>query len=318
MEKKKDHTRRGKPGEKKLVPRHFGRVISLRSGLRERTVGGHRGGFTLIELLVVMGIVSVAAAVSLPVLGRVRRSMRTMLDVVHTRHTTFAEIQYAQDHSDKFADSIATIWAAGASDSYEPSILVNMSFKPREHRNQSEYLGEYLGKAEYVHCPESGRKPSWLEDAWAAGDEWRRGWFTMGTKCFWRRFKGISEDGHVVEGPKTVCERGAGKVLASCMMNYKRYGQARLISSAYFAGGEHDVPSNTSNYLWPEFWIGDVGEGELQGAIEGVGIQAGYVDGHAVSSKASDTMGVWVTADGPLLSMGMSRGKYFLPLGGLR
>lgn len=277
-------------------------------------------GFTLIELLVVIAIISVLMAVGLPVLASVRCKLRITRDIVHTRQTAGAEIMYAHEHNGRFAKTLATIWSPLLGwDSYEPSTLVNVDFWPREHRNQSEYLGQYLNRPDYVDCAEPPSRSPWLAEAWQGGDNWRPGHWLMDRKCFWRNFKGWSRDGHVVEGPKTMYARGEGRVLVSCLLNYGRYLRPRLMSSARFRGAHSENPSTKSNFLWPDFWMRDVAQAKLETAMQSVRLQAGYVDGHVESRNASDTMGVWVTSDPFVVGGGPSlRGMYFLPHGGLR
>jgi len=316
MEKVTCHSQGYEPAERRLRKRRTRcQCFEASAGLRPSI-----GGFSLIEILVVVSIISILGGISLPVLSRVQRSARVMQCLVHTRQTTGAEIMYAEDHRSRFAESVATIWhPSGRCDSYEPSTLVNWENEPREHRNQSEYLGEYLSDPEFLHCPEAPGKPRYLKEAWDAGDDWRRGHWLMGTKCLWRNFKGWAEDFSEIEGPKTMYERGGGKVLVSCILNYGRHGQARLMGSAYFKGSHRERPSTKSNFLWPELWIGNVAEDGFEATMATVRIQAGYVDGHVESRNASESMGVWVTSDPfPVVGGPSPRGMYFLPLGGLR
>lgn len=277
-------------------------------------------GFTLIELLVVVSILSVLMSIALPVLGSVKRRMDITRCMVHSRQVTFAELAYAQDNDGRFAETLATIVTGSHCDPYYPNTLVNVDSWPREYRNQSEYFRTYLNKPWPLDCPEAPGRSRWLAEAWQAGDNWRPGHWLMGTKCFWRNFKGLSEHGRVVEGPKTVYRRREGKALVSCLLNYGRRGTTRLISSAHFPGASSASPSLKSNFLWPNFWVRDVPETELDVAMQSVRLEAGYVDGHVESRNASDTMGVWIVADRYWLPTKpeLSRGKYFLPTGGLR
>jgi hypothetical protein len=272
-------------------------------------------------LLVVLAITSVLVATLLPALDRVQYSMRITKCMANTRQTTCAEIMYANDNRGRFADSLATIgrprhgWV-----SHEPSTIVNTDYWPRDHRNQSKYLGEYLDKPGSVDCPEAPGRSRPLWEAWKAGDDWRPYHWLGGRKCFWRNFKGFAEDGSPVEGPKTTYERGGGKVLISCMLNYGRGRSKRLMSSSHFAGVRRESPMVSSIHVWPDFWIGHVADEELETTMQRTRLQAGHVDGHVESRNASDIMGVWAEVDENFVLKGEPglRGKYFLPLGGLR
>ncbi|MHC4478903.1 MAG: type II secretion system protein [Planctomycetota bacterium] len=283
-------------------------------GARQR--GG--GGFTLIELLVVLAIMSMLGAIFVPVLGKVRYTMRTTRCAANTRQTTWAESMYANDNNGRFAETYATIWSPLSGWlPYDPPTLVNADFWPREHRNQSGHFREYFDSPRHLDCSEAPGKFPALLQAWQAGEDWAPGSWLMARKCFWRNWKGLSDDGTVVEGPKTTYQRDGGKVLISCLLNYGRGGKSTLMSSSHFRGAHREDPSLRNNFIWPDFWIGDVAQDELETAMQNVRLQAGYVDGHVDSRNASDTMGVWVKADPfwPGLSL---KGKYFLPLGGLR
>ncbi|MHC4156570.1 MAG: type II secretion system protein [Planctomycetota bacterium] len=274
--------------------------------------------FSLIELLVVMGVMSVVASITLPVLGRIRRKMMATKCMVNTRHLIFAELAYADENDGRFAASYAAICTGDHCDPYYPNTLVNVDSWPREHRNQSEHFRRYLDKADYLDCPEAPGRTPCLQEAWDAGDDWQPGKWLMGTKCFWRNFRGWSVCGEVVEGPRTLFRRGEGKVLVSCVVNYGRNRSSTLMSSGHFKGAHSGSPTRRNNFLWPDFWMGYVPEWQLETAMQSLRLQAGYVDGHVESSDASETMGVWIWAD-PFLPVGVSyRGKYFLPLGGLR
>jgi hypothetical protein len=226
---------------------------------------------------------------------------------------------YANDNRGRFAETFATILTWSRCDPYYPSTFVNYESEPREYRNQSEHFREYFDSPRCLDCPEApGRFPALLE-AYEAGDGWKPGHWLMGRKCFWRNWKGLSDDGNFLEGPKTTYERGGGKVLISCMLNYGRGRSNHLMSSSHFSGAHRENPSFKNNFIWPDFWMGDVPQEELETAMQSVRLQAGYVDGHVESKDAADTMGVWVVADPFVLIGGPSvRGKHFLPLGGLR
>jgi hypothetical protein len=63
-----------------------------------------------------------------------------------------------------------------------------------------------------------------------------------------------------------------------------------------------------------------VAQEELETAMQRIRLQAGYIGGHVESRNASDIVGVWAEVDQSFVLSGKTglRGKYFLPLGGLR
>ncbi|HEY7091382.1 MAG TPA: type II secretion system protein [Tepidisphaeraceae bacterium] len=69
------------------------RIIRSRAGL----------AFTLVELLVVIGIIALLIAVLLPALNKARKAARTTACLSNIRQLVLGEIQYVQDNKGKFS-----------------------------------------------------------------------------------------------------------------------------------------------------------------------------------------------------------------------
>ncbi len=240
--------------------------------------------------------------------------------MVYTGKIVGAEILIAHDSGGWFNPTLN--FMESSDNFYLPNILVNENRIVLEDASQAEYFYDYLDGPKYLHCPESPSPFPELREAWEQGDDWRLNSWLMGTKCFWRNYKGITTDDlEEVWGPRSLSNnpRG-GKCLVSCLVNYGRRGHNKLISGGQFIGACNEKFSS-SNTFWPDFWAKDgIDLSGLAGAMDCVQIQAGYVDGHVESRKGSETMGVWVESDLTLDGWppNLSRGKFYLPSGGLR
>lgn len=106
------------------------------------------GGFTLVELLVVIGIISLLAAIILPVFATVRESGRKTVCQSNLRQIGMAYALYAQDNDDKFA------WGG------DPTDLFTNSWAGDEHeaivktlKPLPDVLFLYTQNRDIWHCP---------------------------------------------------------------------------------------------------------------------------------------------------------------------
>jgi prepilin-type N-terminal cleavage/methylation domain-containing protein/prepilin-type processing-associated H-X9-DG protein len=97
------------------------------------------GGFTLVELLVVMALVTLLAAILLPVLGAARERARQSACLSNLRQIGQAQLLYAQDWDDRLPD-----WYTFAPPRPKP-------FGP--YRYWTEYLQPYLRSKAVLHDP---------------------------------------------------------------------------------------------------------------------------------------------------------------------
>ncbi len=312
------------------------RVVDHTQGREAKTRRAGRrfsAGISLIELLVVISIIALLVGITLPVFGSVHRKMCLTKCMFYTSKIIGAEILIAQD-SDGWFNPTFNFIKSVRTDFYYPNVLVNVDEvvdddPELERKNQAEYFYDYLEDPKYLHCPESPSPFPELRKAWDEGDDWEplfSNWeinWLMGTKCFWRNYRGISDDHEEVWGPRSLSNNPrSGKCLVSCLVNYGRGDQDRLMSSGQFIGAYNWNPTLgvNPNQFWPDFWAKDnIALSGLDAAMDCVQIQAGYVDGHVESQKGSETMGIWVESDPFVPGGGPSlRGKYYLPSGGLR
>ena len=76
--------------------------MKRRDVIMRRTKRTEITGFSLVELLVVLAVISVLAAVLLPVLAKMRSSARQTSCMSNLRQIGFAALQYSQDYDDQY------------------------------------------------------------------------------------------------------------------------------------------------------------------------------------------------------------------------
>src|SRR5258708_5037884 len=84
---------------------------TLTRGRAEARSGKRSGtgalGFTLVELLVVIAVISIIAALVLPVMGRAKGAANKTACINHLRQINVAVLMYADDHADSIHSATA-------------------------------------------------------------------------------------------------------------------------------------------------------------------------------------------------------------------
>jgi prepilin-type N-terminal cleavage/methylation domain-containing protein/prepilin-type processing-associated H-X9-DG protein len=78
--------------------------------------GKYTRGFTLIELLVVIAIIAILAAILFPVFAQARESARATSCLSNMKEVVLAEMMYAQDYDEAYAQSRQIDYINGADD----------------------------------------------------------------------------------------------------------------------------------------------------------------------------------------------------------
>jgi prepilin-type N-terminal cleavage/methylation domain-containing protein/prepilin-type processing-associated H-X9-DG protein len=110
-------------------------------------------GFTLIELLVVIGIMSILAAMLLPVLARSKQKAQGMLCMNNTRQLTLAWKMYADDNADVFPPNEPQQpgWVSGTMN-FDSDHSANTNFALLVDEQVSN-LARYTRNAAIYKCP---------------------------------------------------------------------------------------------------------------------------------------------------------------------
>jgi prepilin-type N-terminal cleavage/methylation domain-containing protein len=272
------------------------------------------GAFTLIELLVVISIISMLASIALPVFGRVRGQVRSIINQNNQGHIAKAVTLYVTDDSyDRLPETVATIGFAPYWNWHDPGTLTGKFARAGGcHRAMSGYLGGYIEDADTVYCPNAPRKFRGVERVWEAGDgydEWERTdgvWVHkdsfIGTYCFYWGYEGYLGAGRKFKGPTRSAKAGgeSGLLVSDRLVRnqYRMYQTASAAGGAAYEVGRYgscewfanasstkdDARGREGNY-----WYTDT-----TSAMPKITLYAGYIDGSVRSYESADTIAMKV------------------------
>lgn len=288
-------------------------------------LGSCRRAFTLVELLVVISIISVLLAILMPALSQVRRQAASLTSMQNQRETAAAVNLFATDNDDHYPQSVATVGLGSDWSWYDPVVLTGKEKRsPQLHRSMSAYLRAYLPDARSVFCPSAPRQYKYLQESWAAGDNWDNPDNDLpsdpvnGTYCFFWNYVGyLGGARELFRGPSGPASSG-------------RYSQ--LLVSDYFGYGHWRTPDSFASCeklpgggILEEQWLvsawwksaGDPNEGMPQ-----VKLRAAYTDGHVETYYPNETSALRVSMapDGvpPYPDGAGSRGIFYIPRNAVR
>jgi len=272
------------------------------------------GGFTLVELLVVIAIISLLMGILVPALSTARRQARSVLGVGDQHQIVKALLCYAVDHDGLFPDSVATVGFGDHWNWHEPTTLTGIRKRsPRVYRSMSAYLRSYISDASVMSCRNAPREHEFLDEAWAAGEDWGIGPLT-GTYCFYWNYTGHLGGGRrLFKGPSgTPGGAGESTLLMSCYFGYDHWRSREVYSSCERfrnAGVTEETPFASAYY-----WSGPGAEVKLSELT--IKLHAGYSDGHVQEYSASDVVPMQVIMNretGSPYPPGVGPGVFFLP-----
>jgi len=281
---------------------------------------GRVRAFTLVELLVVISIISMLMAILVPAANGVRRQARALLSMRNQKEVAYAVNLFAMDNGDKYPPSVATVGVDDRWNWTDPTKLTgNKQRSPQIHRSMSAYLQVYIPDAETMFCPNAPRRYKYLDEMWAAGDDWDNPDTPVaadpvtGTYCFWWNYIGyLAEGPRLFYGPRTPAASGRqSKLLMTDYFGYDHYRSAGHFGSCEKLPGGDVVPET---WLLSSYWFA---AGDPNSGMPDLKLRAAYTDGHVETYSASEVvpMRVSKTAVGapPFPNGGASPGIFYLP-----
>jgi len=251
-------------------------------------------GFTLVELLVVIGIISLLLGILSPVLSRAKRKAKKIINISNQRQIVMALTMFADDNSDQFPESVATIGTGSKWHWQEPTMLTGyLQRSPKTYRSLSSYLSGYVEDASVFYCPGAPKEYEYLDEAWAAGESWdnpetpAKQDSVTGSYCFYWNYKGyLKEDGTVFKGPtRARLVKGESGLMVSDYFGYDHRRSVACFGSCEKMQGSGIVPAEEGS---SSYWS-LAGDEEHVNRVE-VTLTAGFVDGRVESYTPEDVV----------------------------
>ncbi|MBI9016813.1 MAG: type II secretion system protein [Phycisphaerae bacterium] len=277
--------------------------------------------FTLVELLVTLAIITVLFSIILPTYSYMRYRARSVINIANQRSISSSVTMYAGDNRDRCPDSVATVGFGNSFNWAEPTKLIGNNFQgPGDHRAVSEYLGQYISKADVMNCANAPRPPyPYLQEAWDAGDQWDNPDTIMGfdplggTFCYYWGYIGYQVDRQrPYYGPRRLSGNNKySKLLVSDYLGYDHWRSPGAFGSCEKFESSARVPET---WLLSSYWAGS--SRQDSDAVPEMKLNAGYIDGCVKSYNSKETiqMKVSLSADGTIPYIdGLGPGIYYLP-----
>ena len=270
-------------------------------------------------MLVVVSITSLILAISVPTFNSVRRKARSMLSMRNQREVVIALDFFASDNRDRYPDSVATVGFDDKWNWSDPTKMIGTRGRtPRVHRSMSAYLQPYITSAEMMYCPSAPNRYKYLDEAWAAGDDWDNpdtpvvsDPFT-GTYCFYWNYVGyLPETESLFRGPSGPASVGRySKLLMTDYFGYDHWRSPGAFGSCERLDGGEVVEET---WLLSSYWST---EGDPEAGLPNVSLLAAFTDGHVETYTPSDAvpMKVSITPNGqPPYPDGTGPGDFYIP-----
>ena len=283
-----------------------------------------RSAFTLIELLTVIAIISVIAAIVLPVLSSARRQAHIMLGMNNQRQIVNAANLFALDNDDHYPESVATVGDQDYWNWQEPMMLTGYRARsPRLHRSMSAYLYNYISDADIMFCPNAPQKYIYLQESWDAQDDWDNPETpsvqdpVSGTYCFYWNYTGFLESrNYLFHGPRTT--QGGRRQSSLLVSDYFAYNHWR--SRNAYSSCEQFASSfiTEGTMLSSDYWTYDYPDAK---SIPEINLHAGYTDGHVEQYSSTETIVmkvILITQTSEPYSEEIEPGRFYLPRNALR
>ena len=254
--------------------------------------------FTLVELLVTLSIIAALTSILVPAVNGVRRKALEIQGSNRLRQVGCQLNVFANDFSDRYPPSIATVGSKDSWTWYDPRRIVGSTQRtPQIYRSMSAYLHDYLDVSA-LYCPSAPGRNKYLDDLWAAGDQWDNPDTQQttdpmsGSFCFYWNYDGIvntDEGSQLFRGPRGPAgHRRDSTLLASDFYGFGG-GYDNPPPSTYASCEYFDDASEKSTQIVAPYWSRQTGPTEPSMTLKGT-----FTDGHVETYKSTDAVGLYV------------------------
>ncbi len=241
-----------------------------------------------------------------------------MVSSSNQRRIVGAALLYAGDNDERFLPSVATVGFGSRWNWSDPMRLISNRQRSGSsgHDAMSTYLRSYLPDADVLFCPNAPQEYKYLDEAWAAGDEWDNPDTLAipdpltGVYCFYWNYVGYIGGRRVTFlGPRsTASGRKYSKLLVTCYLGYDSWRSPDAYGSCEKLTKATVVPET---WLLSAYWAT-----QSTSDVPDIPFRAGYTDGHVEITDTEDVipMRVSLTADGTEpYEDGTGPGIFYLP-----
>lgn len=270
-------------------------------------------------MLVVISIISLLLAISVPTFTLVKRKAQSLVSMHNQREVITALDFFATDNRDRYPDSVATVGFDDQWNWSDPTKMIGTRGRtPRIHRAMSAYLQPYITDAEMMYCPSAPKKHKYLDEAWAAGDDWDNPETPVssdpftGTYCFYWNYVGyLPQSNSLFRGPSGPAS--VGRYSQLLMTDYFGYDHWR--SPGAFGSCERLKGSEVVEETWllSSYWSVP---GDPEVSLPKVKLHAAFTDGHVETYTPDEAvpMKVSISPEGkPPYPDGAGPGTFYIP-----
>lgn len=247
----------------------------------------------------------------MPILAKVRAQAQGLLSARNIKETINSVTLYAMDNDNRFPKSVAITDSTTGTWSDPRRILGSFESTYSYHRSLSAYLKPYIKDADSLFCPNARKKHTYWQEAWDAGDDFdipNHRSSLIGTYCFYWNYHGcITDCGCKFKGPRNLTGgRGQSKMLMCCFLGYDNAlssGDDQWGSCNKFKGASIKPETWTVS----SYWCKSSPEEYDNKNKPDISLRAGFIDGHAETFSADNTI--------PMQVMNARSNEAFGPLG---
>ena len=244
-------------------------------------------------------ILTLLAAITMPVLIKTRQKARTLKTMNNLRLIVIGVSCFATDNDGRYPPSVATIGVGQNWNWQEPTILTASKVRDNQfYRSTSAYLRSYINNPSIMFCPNAPRQYEHLQNMWEAAEQWDNPETmtshdpVIGTYCFYWNYTGLlSEQKSHFTGPTGVSRQS--RLLVSDYFGYGHWRNKNIYGNCNAYGScERFRFANVTpgTVVSSDFWSLPAEKENLNLNTLRIKLHAGYTDGHVESYSPSETV----------------------------